>query len=142
MLLVNFMDFVDHYGYRVTWSAEDQEFVATCAEFPSLSHLSPDRAEALRGIEELVRDVVSDMRSNGEELPTPFSERNYSGEFMTRVPGELHRRLAMEAAETGISLNRLVSFKLALPITVGRPPGGRRKGAQTEHSVGSRTSER
>ncbi len=114
------MEFVDHYGYRVTWSAEDRAFVGTCLEFPGLSHVAPDRAEALSGIEMLVREVVLDMRSSSEEPPPPFSERTYSGEFMTRVPGELHRRLAMEAAETGVSLNRLVSFKLALPMTSGR----------------------
>ncbi|MDQ5918495.1 MAG: hypothetical protein QG660_1608, partial [Pseudomonadota bacterium] len=28
---------VDHYTYRVTWSAEDGEHVGLCAEFPSLS---------------------------------------------------------------------------------------------------------
>ena len=30
------------YAYRVIWSAEDQEFVGTCAEFPSLSWLEED----------------------------------------------------------------------------------------------------
>ena len=28
------------YSFRVTWSAEDEEFVATCTEFPSLSWLA------------------------------------------------------------------------------------------------------
>lgn len=27
----------EHYTYRVTWSAEDEEYVGLCAEFPSLS---------------------------------------------------------------------------------------------------------
>ena len=26
---------ITHYTYRVTWSAEDAEFVGTCLEFPS-----------------------------------------------------------------------------------------------------------
>ena len=30
-----------HYTYRVTWSVEDGEHVATVAEFPSLSWLAP-----------------------------------------------------------------------------------------------------
>ncbi len=30
-----------------------------------------------------------------------------------RIPPELHRRLALEAAEAGISLNRLASDKLS-----------------------------
>jgi predicted HicB family RNase H-like nuclease len=115
------MSVTDHYGYRVTWSPEDGEFIGTCAELPSLSHLDADRSEALNGIVALVQDVVADMREGGEEIPVPFADRSYSGEFMTRVPGELHRRLAIEASEAGISLNRLVSFKLALPVSATRP---------------------
>ena len=36
----------------------------------------------------------------------------YSGKFMLRVPPEVHRHLAMEAAESGVSLNRIASAKL------------------------------
>lgn len=32
---------IDHYTYRVTWSAEDNEHVGLCAEFPSVSWLAP-----------------------------------------------------------------------------------------------------
>jgi predicted RNase H-like HicB family nuclease len=39
----------DHYTYRVTWSAEDGEYVGLCAEFPSLSWLADTPENALRG---------------------------------------------------------------------------------------------
>lgn len=111
---------LDHYTYRVSWSAEDQEHVGTCAEFPGLSHLAATKVEALQGIEELVAFAVEDMRRNDEAVPVPIAERVFSGNFQTRVPAELHRSLALEAAEMGVSLNRLVSYKLATPIvTVG-----------------------
>ena len=32
---------------------------------------------------------------------------------MVRLPAEIHRQLAVQAAEAGISLNRVVSAKLA-----------------------------
>ncbi|RJR51172.1 MAG: toxin-antitoxin system HicB family antitoxin [Desulfobacteraceae bacterium] len=32
---------------------------------------------------------------------------------MVRVPPEVHRRVAVQAAEAGVSLNRLASSKLA-----------------------------
>jgi HicB family len=103
----------NHYTYRVSWSPEDSEHVATCAEFPSLSWLAPDDIEALRGVKALVRDVIRDMSASGESVPEPIAEKRYSGKFNVRVPEQLHRHLAMEAAETGVSLNRLVSMKLA-----------------------------
>lgn len=30
------MNIAEHYSYRVNWSAEDQEFVGTVLELPSL----------------------------------------------------------------------------------------------------------
>jgi predicted HicB family RNase H-like nuclease len=106
----------DHFTYRVSWSEEDGEYVGTCAEFPSLSHLDADQDAALRGIRALVADVVADMRASGEAVPEPLAERTYSGKFQTRIPSELHRMLAIEAAEVGVSLNRLVSLRLAMPL--------------------------
>jgi predicted RNase H-like HicB family nuclease len=102
-----------HYTYRVTWSAEDDEHVATVAEFPSLSWLAPTPAEALAGLAGIVRDVLADLAATGEPIPEPLSERTYSGRFVVRVPADLHRRLAREAAEQHVSLNRLISDRLA-----------------------------
>jgi predicted HicB family RNase H-like nuclease len=56
---------------------------------------------------------VADLQSNGEHVPEPLAAKKYSGRFMVRVPPELHRRLALEAAEAGISLNRLASERLS-----------------------------
>ncbi len=104
---------IDHYTYRVTWSQEDEQCVGLCGEFPSLSWLAATPEKALRGIRKVVADVVKDMRTNGECVPEPLSSRRYSGKFMVRVPPEVHRQLAIKAAEEDISLNRLVSAKLS-----------------------------
>lgn len=102
-----------HYTYRVTWSAEDHEFVAVCLELPSLSWLAATPEEALGGVQRVAAEAVADMRDNDEEVPVPLAERPYSGRFNVRIPETLHRRLATEAAEQGISLNRLINERLA-----------------------------
>ena len=102
-----------HYSYRVLWSEEDQEFVGLCAEFPSLSHLDRDQASTLAGIVALVTDVVSDMKAAGEAAPTPIADRHYSGKFQVRTTPDLHRRLALQAAEANVSLNRIINDQLA-----------------------------
>jgi predicted HicB family RNase H-like nuclease len=101
-----------HYTYRVTWSEEDQEYVGLCAEFPSLSFLDQNMASALEGIVDLVGEVVVDMAENGERIPEPIAEKQYSGKFQVRIPPEQHRLLAIKAAEEGVSLNRYISAKL------------------------------
>jgi predicted RNase H-like HicB family nuclease len=102
-----------HYTYRVSWSAEDGEHVATVAEFPSLSWLAPTPVGALAGLADVVRDVLADLVASGEPVPEPLSERTYSGRFVVRVPADVHRRLVREAAEQQVSLNRIVSDRLA-----------------------------
>lgn len=103
----------DKYTYRVTWSDEDAEYVGLCAEFPSLSWLARSPESALKGIRKIVAEVVADLVRKGEPVPEPISAKGYSGKFMVRVPPEVHRHLAMQAAEAGVSLNRLASAKLS-----------------------------
>lgn len=107
------MSTAEHYTYRVRYSAEDGEYVATVAEFGSLSWLASSPGGALEGAVALVDDVLQDMAAAGEQAPAPLSERDYSGKFVVRIPPEAHRRLAIEAAEQHISLNRLASQRLA-----------------------------
>ena len=102
----------DHNTYRVTWAEEDGEYVGLCAEFPSLSWLASEPEAALHGIRQMVADVVADLQINGEPVPEPLAMKKYSGRFIVRIPPELHRRLALEAAESGVSLNRLAADKL------------------------------
>jgi len=103
----------DKYAYRVLWSEEDQEYVGLCSEFQSLSWLGSTQEKALKGIRKLVAECVADLENNGEEVPKAISVRNYSGKFMVRVPPEVHRQLAVQAADAGVSLNRVASAKLA-----------------------------
>jgi predicted HicB family RNase H-like nuclease len=103
----------DRYTYRVTWSEEDKEYVGLCAEFPSLSWLARTPEAALKGIRNVVAGVVKDLQESGKPVPDPIASRQYSGKFMVRVPPEVHRKLAVQAAEAGVSLNRLASSKLA-----------------------------
>jgi len=60
-----------------------------------------------------VAEVVEDMQANGESIPQPLASKHFSGRFVVRVPSDIHRWLALAAAEAGISLNRLVSAKLS-----------------------------
>jgi predicted HicB family RNase H-like nuclease len=107
------IDLTDKYTFRVLWSDEDEEFVGLCAELPSLSWLAASREAALAGIVKVVRQVVRDMTAGGETPPSPLTDRKYSGVFKVRIPAVVHRNLVIEAAEAGVSLNRLVSAKLA-----------------------------
>lgn len=102
----------EHYTYRVGWSAEDQEYVGTVAELPSLSWLAETQHEAFAGVRALVDQVVQDMEVAGETPPDAIADRAYSGKFQVRVTPEAHRELAIAAAEQHVSMNRLVAARL------------------------------
>lgn len=104
---------IDHYTYRLTWSPEDGEHVGLCTEFPSLSWLDATLEGALSGIRKVVAEVIDDLLASGEKVPEPLAEHRYGGEFRVRIPPTLHRALVIEAAELGVSLNRLASLKLS-----------------------------
>lgn len=84
-----------------------------CAELTSLSWLSSDSEAALRGICQVVVDVVADLQDNGGLIPETLAVKKYNGRFMVGVSSALHRRLALEAAESVITLNRLAADKLS-----------------------------
>ena len=103
----------DQYTYRITWSEEDQEYVGLCLEFPLLSWLASQPEDAFAGIRRAVADALQDMGSAGEAAPEPLATRPYSGRILLRVPPEVHRELATQAAEEGVSLNRLLNARLS-----------------------------
>ena len=103
---------IDRYTYRVTWSEDDQEHVGLCVEFPSLSWLEETPEKALKGIRKLVRDCIKDLQKEAQDIPQPIAAKSFSGKFMVRVPPDTHRSLVIQAAESGVSLNRLISSKL------------------------------
>ena len=79
------------YMFTVTWSPEDEEFVATCLEFPSLSWLAGTPEDALAGLRELVDEVVADLRESGESVG---GRRCAAGTESRRTPVECARRPA------------------------------------------------
>lgn len=100
---------VTRYKYSVAWSAEDDEYLATVAEFPSLSWLAESQAAALSGMLGLVRSAVADLSRAGQEVPSPFATREYSGNIRLRVSPQKHRDLTIKASEQGVSLNRYLN---------------------------------
>ena len=105
-------DLMDRYTYRILWSEEDQEHAGLCAEFPGLSWLKASPEAALSGIRQLIKETVADLLEQEEPIPEPIAAKQYSGKFMVRITPDAHRMLAIQAAESGVSLNRLVASKL------------------------------
>ncbi|MDI6910481.1 toxin-antitoxin system HicB family antitoxin [Nocardioides sp.] len=107
-------DPVPHYAYRVVWSPEDEEYIATALEWgPGLSWLGADPCEALRGLRALIDQAVADLREDGKPVPESLADRPYNGKVLLRMPSSLHRSLTIDAAEEGVSVNQLAIGRLS-----------------------------
>jgi predicted RNase H-like HicB family nuclease len=103
---------VEQYLYSVGWSEEDEAFVARVVEFPSLAAHGETQEEALKEIKTVVEFVLKDLNESNEPIPEPFGKRSFSGKLVLRMPEYMHRQLALEAMQQGISLNQLLNLKL------------------------------
>ena len=57
------------YTYTLHWSAEDEEWVALCPSFHSLSWLDASPSKAVGGILNLVEDTLRSMELDGDTPP-------------------------------------------------------------------------
>lgn len=103
---------VDKYTYQTFYSEADKAFVATVLEFPSLSWVDENRQVAAEGIVRLVAEVAEDMETSEEELPAPLGERRFSGKLSLRLTPEQHRRVALQAAQQNVSINRYIAARV------------------------------
>ena len=88
-------------------------FLQTENASPSLSWLAEIPEAALKGIRKVVAEGAKILEADGEPTPKALSNKKYSGKFSIRIPPEVHRNLSIQAAEEGISLNRLIGAKLS-----------------------------
>lgn len=102
----------EQYLYNVGWSEADKTFIARIAEFPSLAAHGDTQEEAMSEIKAVVEFVLNDLRESKEPIPEPFGKRSFSGRLVLRMPEYMHRQLALEAMQQGISLNQLLNLKL------------------------------
>ena len=103
---------VEQYLYSVGWSEEDEAFVARVAEFPSLAAHGETQEAAMLEIKNVVEFVLKDLEESNEPIPEPFGKRSFSGRLVLRMPEYMHRQLALEALQQGVSLNQLLNLKL------------------------------
>ena len=103
----------EDYAYAVMWSEADQAYIGRVLEFPSLAAHGPSPVGALQEMTDVVRYVLEDLAESGEEIPPPLSKRPFSGNLRLRMPEDLHRTLAIEAAQQHVSLNQWINLKLS-----------------------------
>lgn len=88
-------------------------------------------AELKKSFQESVEDYLAFCASRGEEPEKPFS-----GQFVTRIPPELHRQANLAASLSGKSLNAWVAEELKAAVarfgSTGKNVVKKRRSGQTK----------
>lgn len=108
---------LNKYTYRVEWSEEDKAHIGSCLELPSLKAHGKIPEQALKQIRKVVKETLLWMKEEGEILPEPFGLKSFKGNLTLRTSPTLHRQLALEAAQHGVSINQYILQKIT-PHTI------------------------
>jgi hypothetical protein len=84
------------YG-RLLLPDPDQGYAAEIVEFPGCVAIGATPTEALANLDE-----------QGQEIPEPFEDTQFSGRLGLRLGHHLHKRAAYFAQRDGISLNQFI----------------------------------
>lgn len=92
---------------------EDGDYLAHFVELPNVSAFGLTPEKALKELDVAWALVKESYADEGKELPVAPARREFGGVFQVRIDKRVHRKLAIEAEHSGITLNALVAQKLA-----------------------------
>ena len=95
---------------------EEGDWLAHFEELPNVSAFGSSPEKALLELHEAWRAIKESYAKHNEPIPIAPSKREYSGQFNVRIDKRVHRALAVEAAQAGVTLNALVAQKLSLAV--------------------------
>lgn len=88
-------------------------------ELPGCASQGDTPEEAMRMIEDAMTGWLELALEDGDPIPEPRPEEEFSGKFVVRVPKSLHRLLVEAADLDEVSLNQYINTVLALHINFG-----------------------
>jgi predicted HicB family RNase H-like nuclease len=101
------------YPRVIEWSPEDGVFVGSAPPLVGQCCHGPTEEAVARQLAVIVEDLAEDVLDGKMPAPRPPAGKSYSGKFLVRIPPALHRKVALQAAARGESLNQFVAGTLA-----------------------------
>lgn len=98
---------------RLVTPDSDGSFFAEIVEFPGCFASGKTASEALENVQSVAVDWINAAITQGQNIPEPMEESDYSGKLVLRMTKGLHRRAALWADREGVSLNQFIITCLA-----------------------------
>ena len=88
-------------------------FFAEILEFPGCIAEGETPDEAFHNLESVAEEWIESCLEQGQEIPPPSANHQYSGKIALRLPRDLHRLAAYKAQRDGVSINQVLVTAIA-----------------------------
>lgn len=92
---------------------EDGSWFAKIPNLPGCMTEADSLEEVYKMIEEAKQGWIKVRYKKGLNIPSPETEKKYSGKILARMPKELHSFISKQAEEQGVSLNQWINYLVA-----------------------------
>ena len=106
----------DQYLKVVEWSQEDKCYVGTAPGLILGGVHGKDETKVFKELCKAIDLAIQIYQKEGKPLPEATADKPYSGKITLRIPSDLHKALALKAAQAGESLNKLIVNKLQTAV--------------------------
>src|SRR5258708_5019153 len=103
------------YG-RLVIPEDDGSFRAEMLEFPGCIAAGDTAPKALSSLEKVAESWIESALANGQSIPQPMDNVDFSGRFVLRLPKSLHQRAAYAAERDGVSLNQFITTAVSIQV--------------------------
>jgi antitoxin HicB len=103
----------DSYPVKITYSRDDDVYVAEFPDLPGCFAPGPSVDEAYRRALEAKDEWIRIAKEQGLDIPAPSKAEEYGGRILLRLPSSLHGVLANKAKDQGTSLNQYLVHLLS-----------------------------
>ena len=110
-------DYLKEPYARVLIPEAEGGYSAEILEFPGCYSFGDTAEETLQNLEDAALNWIEAALKQGQKIPEPFADNEYSGKALLRLPRSLHQRAAQVAERDGVSLNTF--FVSAIAAAVG-----------------------
>ena len=101
------------YKLEIIPDTEESGFVASYPELPGCITCGKTVAEVVANAEDAKKTWISAAIEDGLEIAEPETADSYSGQFKLRLPKTLHKTLAEDSKNEGVSMNQYCVYLLA-----------------------------
>jgi len=120
------LEYYLHLPYRITIQPDPTGgYVVSVPDLPGCISQGDTVEEAMKMIEDAKKAWISVALEDGDQIPEPESQEEYSGKLVVRMPKSLHRTLSDQAKTEGVSLNQLILYHLSRGAAIVTNRGSR-----------------